>query len=630
MTPTTLDTKELAEKITGFNQAYRAGTPLISDHEYDHVWLSELQKREPNHPLLTQVEDEGTGFEGAVKVKHPFPMLSTDKAYTQDDIKAFVARVNKAAAEIGINPSEIEYRVTPKLDGMAGRLNGKQLVSRGESKAGAGYDISKVFEYGVQVIGNGKVGEFVTLQSYFDEFLTEEFEHPRGVNVGIASCAAQDGSLNPYAVQAIKDGAVRFVTYDAVDTLSFEGNVIVAEIDDIYETLTSACEYPTDGIVIEVTNEAIKQHMGHNSHHHKWQIAKKVKGEMAEVKVVGVNWFVSRTGRVNPVVQIERTELSGCTIENPTGHHAGRIRDKGINTGAIITILRAGAVIPHIEMVNKPVEPSIPEQCPCCSSPLEWETPTKAGESPIFLRCPNIEGCSAQVETKLLHFFQIHGNVDGFGRSTINKLVEAGYDTIPAIYTASKQDLLDAGFGSGEADVLIRERKRSLDVELEDWRFIGCFAIHFLGRGNAKKLLEVYRFNDLGTLSAKEIESVAGFGKITAPSIANSLQDVFPYIQEVADLGFNLIETPLAKDAQNIESPISGKNIVFTGAMVQGVRNDMKKQATAMGAKVQSSVNGKTNMLICGNNVGAVKINKAKELGVTTMTESEYLDLIVA
>jgi len=407
-----LPTDTLVKKLAEYNEAYRSGASLISDDEYDHVWLAELKRRDSQHEFLTTIEGEGDegAFNGAVKVTHPFPMLSTDKAYSVEEFAAYFTRVAKVCAELGIDHATLNYRATPKLDGMAGRLNGKQLVSRGESKANAGYDISRVFGYGVEIIGDGIVGEFVVQKDYFNDYLADEFEHPRGVNAGIASCAAQNGELNASAKQAIDDGAVRFVTYDAVNDEQGNAAFMVNNIDAIYQRLTQDCEYPTDGIVVETTNEQVKEAMGCNSHHHKWQIAKKVRGETADVEVLDITWQTARTGRCSPILNTAPTRLSGCTISNVTGHHAGYIRDKKIGIGAMVQIARCGEVVPGLVSIIKAAEPVLPTECACCGHELEWAKPSKEGADPIHLICPNVLGCSAQVETKLLHFFDLIRN----------------------------------------------------------------------------------------------------------------------------------------------------------------------------------------------------------------------------
>lgn len=618
-----LSNNELLSRIKEFNAAYDKGEPLITDAEYDDYWTPALKTRLPDHDLNGDFGGDGESFDKATKVEHPFPMLSTNKAYSSDDILSFVKSVRKNTS----GNEDAVYILSAKLDGMAGRLNkkqGDQLVTRGKKGHNFGYDISRVFEFGVPIVGNGLIGEFVVNLDYFNEFLSEDFDHPRGVVVGIASSAAQGGQPRPLAQVAIDDGAVLFVTYESLDTQLVTETQLLNELDERFSVITSECEYLTDGVVVEVVNEDIKEKMGHNSGYHRWQIAKKVHGVEVEVECTGVNWQTSRTGRVNPVPENVPVEVDGCMISNPTGHHAGRIRDWGVGKGAVYVLRRAGGVIPDMVRMVKSVEADIPVTCPSCGHDTEWMEPSNPADDSIFLSCPNMIGCPAQVENKIRHFFNIHGNVNNFGPSTIKKLVDNGFDSIPKIYDMGKEDFLSCGFGNGETGVLIRERQRSLDTPLEDWRFLGAMGIHFFGRGNARKLLKDYPFEALFRLTPDQIQGVSGFGEITSPSISNDLHSIKPLVDEILAKGFNIVYSKAPDD----NTPISGKNIVFTGSMVHGKRDDMKTEALGMGASVQSSVNKKTDFLVCGDKVGQKKMDKASGLGVKVISEDDYIHLI--
>jgi DNA ligase (NAD+) len=203
---------DLVNQLERYNQAYRNGQPLISDAEYDGL-VEELRRLSPDHPYLQRVEPEQ--FAGRLEVRHPEPMLSTEKAYTQEQLQRFVARVEKEARTMSLD--KVMFKVTPKLDGLAGRDDGTAFVSRGNGLVG--YEISSVFEKGVVVgyeiggaseKGGGRgqgLGEIVVVQSYFDAHLADKFEHPRNMVVGIVS----SDTINEDARQALEDRQVRFV-----------------------------------------------------------------------------------------------------------------------------------------------------------------------------------------------------------------------------------------------------------------------------------------------------------------------------------------------------------------------------------------------------------------------------------
>ena len=204
------DLTKLVERLEACNIAYRSGNPLVSDHAYDAL-VERLRQLAPDHPFLTRVEPET--FDGKHEIRHPVPMLSTEKAYTIDDIERFVSRVKKAAEKIGI--TNILFRITPKLDGLAGRDDGKVFVSRGNGETG--YEISSAFAKGVVPVGGRGhgLGEIVVRQSYFQENLSHAFEHPRNMVVGIVS----SDTVNETAQKALQAEVCLLYTSDAADDL---------------------------------------------------------------------------------------------------------------------------------------------------------------------------------------------------------------------------------------------------------------------------------------------------------------------------------------------------------------------------------------------------------------------------
>lgn len=317
--------EDLVEILKKYNEAYRKGKPLVSDLEYDRL-LENLRELSPYHPFLLSVEPEK--FDTKKEVRHPVPMLSTEKTYTKDGLEKFIARVDKAANEIGI--ADISFSVTPKLDGLAGRDDGAMLATRGNGETG--YDISNSFNKGIIPDGGRGLGlgELVIVTSYFEEHLSNEFEHPRNMVVGIIS----SDTLNEFAKKALQDNMVHFVPYSVLPKWTGSAGELLENIEQITKDLTAKTDYPIDGMVAEVTNEDVKNHMGATAHHYRWQIAIKTKGETAITTVEGIKWQVGRTGNITPVLKIRPVYLSGATIRNVTAHHAGLIQKKHIGAGA--------------------------------------------------------------------------------------------------------------------------------------------------------------------------------------------------------------------------------------------------------------------------------------------------------
>lgn len=617
ITANTLSDNDLIDAIEQFNTCYREGKPIITDHRYDHEFLGELTRRQPGHPLLHRVEPESTETFCGKRVRHEIPMLSLDKAYTVDEIERFIERVRETALQSGVAEEGISLRATTKLDGQAGRYDGHILCTRGDGSYGN--DITEALSRGVVVVGDAPcTGEIVVHQPYFEKELADDFEHPRNFIVGALGAK----ELSDLADIALKAGVIRFVSYSTLPAWHGTPGTFLRKREDIIETLESKTEYAIDGIVLEVMNTEIRNRLGSTSHHPRYAIAIKKKGGTAVTVVNGVTWQTGRTGRVTPVLEVSPVRVSGSTISRLTAHHASMVRQLGLGQGAKISIIRAGEVIPKIEAILQPAASSdLPHDCPSCGHTLEWE-----GDK--FLTCPNSLGCPAQVENAVRHFFATLGTADLFGPKSVERLVAGGYNTLEAIYAMRDVDFVALGFGDGQALNFMRELSRSRADEVEDWRFLGAFGIRHLGRGDSRKLVQHIPLSDLGNATADRISAIHGFGDLTSSTIASQLAERWKTIRHMLDLGFNLRRTPLLSESAAQTNPIAGKGVVFTGSMISGAREEMEAHALKLGANVQAAVNRKTTYLVCGDKVGASKTNKAREWGVTTLTEREYLDMI--
>ena len=604
--------QDIVRKLEAYNTAYRQGSPLVSDRVYDEL-VEELRRLDPGNAYLHAVEPET--FSAKREVRHPVPMLSTDKAYTPEALERFITRVSKAAHGLGV--LDITYRVTPKLDGLAGRDDGEIFASRGNGQIG--YEISNAFKKGVIPIGGRGhgVGEIVIVNSYFKAHLNHQFEHPRNMVVGIVS----SDKVNQIAQKALDDGVVHFVPYNQLVCWEGLADYLLENIDQIIADLADQTDYPMDGAVAEVVNPEIREVMGATAHHYRWQIAIKKKGATAMTEVVDLTWQVGRTGNVTPVMEVKPVLLSGATIRRVTAHHAGMVVKQGIGQGAAIEIIRSGEVIPKLEKVIQPAEQvNLPRECPVCGRDLAWYKD--------FLRCPNSSGCRAQIEQRISHWFKTLDNADWFGIKSIQKMVANGFDTLEKIYAMTEADFLDMGFGPVQSKNLAEALIISRTKQVEDWRFLAGFGITNLGKGDSRKLLTHMTLENLLSAERGAIESISGFGGVTSQSIHAGILELRATIEHMLQLGFNLEPTALIQDLQKSASPIAGKGVVFSGKLQQGSREEMQAQARLLGAKVQTTVSGKTDLLVCGERVGAKKLDKARQLGATVLSEDEYLALI--
>ncbi len=609
----TLSTAELSEFLMISNALYRSGDALISDADYDFIFLAELKKRDPQHPFITQIEPEPVTE--SKTVRFPEKMLSTDKAYTLEEIKRWLKRVEKSALSLNKTFESLIFRVTPKLDGYAAYDDGKKLYTRGDGIKGT--DITRTFTRGLQVANHGKrglgAGEIVISKTYFAKNLADQFDNSRNFQASII----KEKALSPLAEQAIKSGAVVFFPFAILPSWTGSPALLLKDFDNLIKDIWHQTDYEVDGVVLEVTDTKIKQMMGATRHHHRWQIAYKENLTTAEVKVLSVTPQTSRSGRITPVAELEPVKLSGALLQRATVHHYKMVVDKGIGTGAIIELARSGEVIPKIEKVIKSVETRAPTHCPSCHYELIWD-----GD---FLVCTNNLNCSAQLTNTMEYFFKTLANNEGFGTATIEKLYKQGIRNIVDIYKLNENDFKNFGFGDKQSSNLVEQLRRSRTESIEDWRFLAAFGIFRLGRGNSEKLLTHYSLTSLFTLTEQEIIAVEGFAEKTAQVVIQGFAKIKPIFDSIYGLGFNLQISTQTNTKNNL---LSGKNLVFTGTMQQGSRDEMKKQARALGAKVSNTVSGKTDWLVIGDKVGIKKIDAAKAKGVTIMTEQAYLQSI--
>ena len=357
--------EELETLLKVANALYRSGYPIIEDEKYDE-YLNYFKTHDPDNPYLLNVEPEVLIDSKTVRL--PKKMLSTDKAYSFEEIKKWTERITKAASEIDFDQNLIRIRVTPKLDGYAAYDDGITLYTRGDGTRGQ--DITRAFERGLKVAENAGrglgPGEIVIKKSYFDEVLSEKFENSRNIQAAIIAEKKVDEDVQ----KAIDEGACVFYPFSLLENWTGSIEELLSNFESILEDIWNSVDFDVDGLILESTNEPIKEHMGSTRKFHRWQIAFKVNDATAEVEVLEVVPQTSRTGRVSPVAVLVPTKLSGATLSRATVHHYSMVKTKGVGPGAIIKLVRSGLVIPKIEEVIKRAEPELPKNCPSCGATL--------------------------------------------------------------------------------------------------------------------------------------------------------------------------------------------------------------------------------------------------------------------
>jgi len=609
-----LDEASLSDLARASNFLYRDGARLISDHEYDHELLAKIEALNPEAEILLELEEEGTDVVEGKVIDLSSRMLSTDKAYSDKKIGAWAGRITKAAEEAGINIDNLAIEITPKLDGFAALDDAKTLCTRGNGYRGT--DISRVFERGLQVEGGQRgqgPGEIVVDNEYFEEHLINDFENTRNFQASVI----KEKALSKLTQQAIDDGAVLFVPFSTLPRWSGQLSELIGDFETIVDEVWGMVPFDVDGVVIEAPE--LKDKMGHTARHHRNAIAFKRNEPPVPIKVLDITFQTSKNGKLTPVAELDPTRVSNVIISRATLHNIGWMEAMKIGPGAVADTVRSGLVIPRILRAVVEAEPKLPSCCSSCGSGI-----SRNGDN---LYCDNKVDCPAQVEATLKYFFDTIGSCDGFGDKTLALLNENGANSLEKIFQLTEADYRQMGMGEKTANNLISELLRTRQTPVEDWRFLASFSLSGIGRGGCESVLKQYKLADVFELDFNQLMAVEGFAEIKSEKMLESLAKIKDSFDYVKDLGFNLTETVLAAE-ENFDSPIAGKTVVFTGSMQHGKRDDMKKQAKELGAKVTGKVTKTTDYLVTGKKVGENKKNDAKALGTEVIKEEDYLKMI--
>lgn len=611
-----LSPQVLADFCQHANERYRQGEAIISDEDYDFLYLPALAKSQPNHPLLQSIEAENQGFSDK-KYRLPQEMLSTDKAYTWTEVEKWLLRIEKVAKTLAIPSKDIVIEATAKLDGFAGFDDGQRFYTRGDGKKGS--DISRVFARGLSVFENNPrglgAGEIVVKKSYFLQKLAQYFDYPRNFQASIIKEKALDAPTQ----QAIDDKAAVFVPFSTLPRWRGGIEAFSAQFQEIISDCINGVDFDTDGVVLATTNQDICQNMGSTRKFHRWQLAFKENKDKAQVLVLDVIPQVGRTGKITPVVLLEPTLLSGATLSRASAHHYGYIRAQNLGVDSVVELTRSGLVIPKINQVLRSSQAIIPTTCPSCATKLVWQAD--------FLLCPNQKTCPDQIISSLLFFFVTLGNNDGFGRATIEKLYTQGIENLVKIYQLTQTQLSEFGFGDKTSKNLLQQLQQSQNIAIEDWRFLAAFGVNRLGQGNCERLLQSYKLAEIFSLTEEEIVDIEGFAQLSANAMILGLQTIKSDFDLLVS-NFDLETTPLLSENSSTNSGFfAQKSLVFTGKMQQS-RTEMTKHAKSLGIKVLSSVTKQCDYLIIGENVGQSKLDKAKKLGVEVLDQRRYLEMV--
>ena len=670
----------LASEIAQHDTAYHQhDAPVISDADYDT-----LRRRndalEARFPDLVRADSPSQRVGAApaggfAKITHKVPMLSLGNVFSEEELADFIGSIRRFLRELSDESIAIEMVAEPKIDGLSVSLRYEhgQFVSgatRGDGAVGEDItaNLKTIKDVPQKLTGKapavlevrGEVylpkGEFKALNERQADAGEKVFANPR--NAAAGSLRQLDPSVTarrPLRLFAYAWGEVSERTAETqkgflerLEGWGFPVNPRIRVCDGLealmkaYNDLGSAragLDYDIDGMVYKVNRIDWQERLGFVSRAPRWAVAHKFPAERVEtiLKEIAVN--VGRTGVITPFAILEPVTVGGVVVSRATLHNADEIARKDFREGDTVVVQRAGDVIPQVVEVlierrpakTKPFK--MPDTCPDCGSPAVRH------EGEAALRCTNKLTCPAQAVEGIIHFAS-RGcfDIEGLGEKHIETFYKEGLIKTPADIFRLKDHESELkereGWGDKSVENLLRNIEVRRTIPLE--RFIGALGIPQVGEATAKLLARHYlTFQALrdamraakiiGSEAYQDLNDINGIGDSMAADIVEFFNEAHN-AKQMDDLE-TLLDIEAFVPPAAVSSNITGKTVVFTGTLETVSRNEAKARAEALGAKVAGSVSKKTDYLVVGADAGS-KAKKAAELGVTTLTEEEWLKMI--
>lgn len=657
----------LIDALKKHNHAYYVlDNPTICDGEYDSLKqrLAALEGeyvhlKQPDSPTDKVGDKPLPAF---TQVMHDIAMLSLGNVFSFEELSAFVKRINDRLDTKNQNP---EFEMELKLDGLAVSLkyvNGifYQAITRGDGRVGE--DIT----HNVRTIRNLPLvlpsckdiallevrGEVLMPKAGFEKLNRDSaqrgdrvFANPRNAAAGslrqlnAAIAAARPLAFFGYSVnQGLPDhittqsGSLEYLTMLGFETAPFATSATPKGVQDFYDGIAKTradLPFEIDGVVVKVNSLALQNDLGFLSREPRWATAYKFTAESAVTRLVAVEWQVGRTGQLTPVGKLEPINVGGVTVSNVTLHNFGEIERLGLMVGDMVSVHRAGDVIPKLsgvltELRDDTASPiDLPKTCPVCNSKVVLP------EGEALARCTGGLYCSAQSKEALVHFVSRRAmDIDGLGEQWLIKFFEMKLVcTVADIYILKDhQDHLMTLEGLGEKSVnnMLYAIEKSKNTTLP--RFI--FALGIRGVGETTALNLAQHFDDFEVMRKATIEqllNVPDVGEITAQNIIEFFQS--EHNAKVIDQLLSAGISWQSAGAQSVNAPLNGQTWVVTGTLSVMGRDEAKAHLQALGAKVSGSVSAKTSALLAGEKAGS-KLDKAEQLGIKIVQENEFLTLL--
>lgn len=649
--------EELIEIINEADYNYHTlDNPTITDQEYDK-YLRELFEIEAAHPDWVRDDSPtqhagGKIIEGFNKVTHKIPMMSLSDVFSESEVIAFDERIRKE----GITP---EYMCELKIDGLSVSLlyeDGKLVRAATRGDGTTGEDIThnaktiKVIPLKLKERVNIEVrGEIFMNKETLVKLNEERKKHNQPLLQNCRNAAA--GSIRQLDSKVAASRKLDNFIYhlpnpldynlhthaEAIDYMTRLGfktnpnNRLVKNISEVIKYIEEKAKqrptlpYDIDGIVIKVNSIEQQQKLGYTAKYPKWATAYKFPAEEVLTKLTDIIFTVGRTGQITPNAVLEPVIVAGSTISRATLHNEDYVKEKDLKIGDIVSIRKAGDVIPEVVEVKKERRTGKEKDfemittCPMCNTNLVKK------EGQVDYYCPN-KKCPARSIESLIHFASRDAmNIDGLG----DRIMEDFYNfhfigTIADIYSLKnhEQDLTRLeGYGDKSVTNLLNAIEDSKKNSLE--RLLFGLGIPHVGAKTAKILARKYKeLDNLMVATEEELTTIPDIGEIIAKSVIEYFNDNHhrSVVEELKEIGLN---TKYLGQEVEENSEFNGKTFVLTGSLQLFTREEAEEKIEQLGGKASSSVSKKTSAVIVGSNPGS-KYEKAKELGIPIWTEEEF------
>jgi DNA ligase (NAD+) len=649
---------------------YVLDDPEIGDDAYDAL-LDELRRIEAEHPELLTPDSPtqrvgGVPVSNLAKVRHEQPMLSLANARSEEELRAWVARMRNHLAREGIEDAAFEYVCEPKIDGLAISLLYRDGVlergaTRGNGEVGEDVthnlrtiptiplrldaeDVPPLLEVRGEVYMS--LPDFQALNERRAEAGQSTFMNPRNAAAGtIRQLDPKLAAERPLSLWAYGLGVtegIAFATHsDSLEWLEAHGFPVNGDIvrlrteDEVvaqclaWHERRGSLEFEIDGVVVKVDDTELQRRLGTVGRDPRWAIAWKFPPTTAVTRLNEVLWNVGKFGDLHPFASLEPVQVGGVVVKLATLHNEEDLARKDVRPGDDVIVLRAGDVIPQVvspaphavEREGRAPAPRPPERCPIC------ETPTVKPDASVFTKCPNLV-CPGR-QWQLLKHFATQGamDIDGLGEKQVALLQQAGLVTTAADYyrlTAEQLMELD-GVGEVSARRLIEAIRASTDRPFG--RVLFAIGLEEVGFVTGRNLASRFRSIDaLLAATPQQIQETPGVGPIMAQRIHDQLADdgMRALIDDLRGQGIRFEE----EGPPPGEGPLSGKTFVLTGTLPDLTREQATERITAAGGRVTSSVSKKTDYVVAGDSPGGSKLSKAERLDVPIVDEAGLLAML--